>query len=161
MTQVNLPKKSQTGANEWADVQDNDEAIADVVNGELEDDNIAAGAAIAGSKLADGSVAAAKLAGEIPASKLKNEVLKLAVAGTQRKVAFGKAELPASGVVNSAVTVAHGLGTTPVVALATMEGRDVNAACYNLGEATFTLECRDFTGGTIGAGAYAYWIAIG
>lgn len=56
--QITLPKLNQSGANEWADVEDNDKAIRDVVNGELEDDNIAAGANIALSKLADGLVLA-------------------------------------------------------------------------------------------------------
>ena len=52
MTQIILPKTNQTGANEWADVEDNDKAIRDVVNGELENDNIASGAGITTSKLA-------------------------------------------------------------------------------------------------------------
>ncbi len=52
MTQIVLPKLNQTGVNEWADVQDNDEAIKKVVNGELDNGNIAAGAGIALSKLA-------------------------------------------------------------------------------------------------------------
>lgn len=52
MTQITLPKQNQTGSNEWADVQDNDEAIANVVNGNLDNNNIAANAAISYSKLA-------------------------------------------------------------------------------------------------------------
>lgn len=52
MTQITLPKQNQTGANEWADVQDNDEAIVSVVNGNLDNNNIAANAAISYSKLA-------------------------------------------------------------------------------------------------------------
>jgi len=52
MTQITLPKQNQTGANEWADVQDNDEAIVGVVNGNLDNNNIAANAAISYSKLA-------------------------------------------------------------------------------------------------------------
>jgi hypothetical protein len=40
MTQVVLPRLNQTGANEWSDVQSNDEALQKVVNGELESDNI-------------------------------------------------------------------------------------------------------------------------
>lgn len=51
MTHISLPKVNQTGANEWADVQDNDEAIARVVNGELDNDNIKVGAEISRSKL--------------------------------------------------------------------------------------------------------------
>jgi hypothetical protein len=40
MTQVVLPRLNQTGANEWSDVQSNDEALQKVINGELESDNI-------------------------------------------------------------------------------------------------------------------------
>jgi hypothetical protein len=52
MSLITLPKLSQSGANEWADVEDNDVAIRDVVNGDLDDDNIADGAGISISKLA-------------------------------------------------------------------------------------------------------------
>lgn len=55
MAKVILPRLNQTGANEWADVQANDEAIATVVNGEISNENIAAGAAIARSKLEPGA----------------------------------------------------------------------------------------------------------
>ena len=51
MTDVVLPHLNQTGTNEWSDVEDNDKAIRDVVNGELDNDNLAAGADIALSKL--------------------------------------------------------------------------------------------------------------
>lgn len=52
MTQIILPKTSQTGANEWADVEDNDKAIRDVVNGELENDNLSGAAGITRANLA-------------------------------------------------------------------------------------------------------------
>lgn len=55
MTHIVLPKTNQTGANEWADVEDNDQAIKNVVNGNLGDDNITTGAAIGLAKLAAGS----------------------------------------------------------------------------------------------------------
>lgn len=61
MTQVNLPNRSVTGANLWEQVEDNDDAIVNVVNGDLDNSNIAATADINGSKLLDGSVSAAKL----------------------------------------------------------------------------------------------------
>lgn len=38
---VNLPKTSQTGTNEWADVEDNDQALAAAINGNIEDANLA------------------------------------------------------------------------------------------------------------------------
>jgi hypothetical protein len=61
MTQVNLPNRNVTGANLWDQVEDNDDAIVNVVNGDLDNSNIAAAADINGSKLLDGSVSAAKL----------------------------------------------------------------------------------------------------
>lgn len=50
MPQISLPNQSVTGANLWSQVEDNDQAIVDVVNGELDTDN-----------LKDGAVTAAKL----------------------------------------------------------------------------------------------------
>lgn len=38
---VNLPKTSQIGTNEWADVEDNDQALAAAINGNIEDANLA------------------------------------------------------------------------------------------------------------------------
>lgn len=61
MSEVVLPKTAEVGANEFADVYANDVALRDVVNGELTDENIASGANIAGSKLADSSVSLGKL----------------------------------------------------------------------------------------------------
>lgn len=55
MSLINLPKTNQTGTNEWADVQDNDDAIVAVVNGDLDDSNIASGAAIDLAKIDVGS----------------------------------------------------------------------------------------------------------
>lgn len=53
MGTVTLPKLSQTGTNEWADVEDNDKALRDEINGNIENINIDAAAAIAHSKLAN------------------------------------------------------------------------------------------------------------
>jgi len=55
MTKVILPRLNQTGANEWSDVQANDEALQTVINGELSNENIAANANIARSKLETGA----------------------------------------------------------------------------------------------------------
>jgi hypothetical protein len=52
MTKVTLPKLNQTGKNEWNDVQSNDEAIATVVNGELDHTNLSANSEITGAQLA-------------------------------------------------------------------------------------------------------------
>lgn len=56
MTQISLPRgSSETGTNEWNDVYSNDNAITTVVNGQLSNDNLDANAAIAHSKLANGT----------------------------------------------------------------------------------------------------------
>jgi len=68
MARVNLPIKSRGPGdpNDFADVYNNDAAIILEVNGNLDDSNIAAAAGIVGSKLADASVTAAKLAAGVP-----------------------------------------------------------------------------------------------
>lgn len=43
MTQIILPNQSVTGTNLWSQVEDNDQAIVDVVNGDLGTDNIQTG----------------------------------------------------------------------------------------------------------------------
>lgn len=56
MTQITLARgATETGANEWNDVYSNDLAITTVVNGQLSNDNLDAAAAIAHSKLANGT----------------------------------------------------------------------------------------------------------
>lgn len=52
MTKVTLPRTNQTGANEWSDVESNDNAIIEVVNGNIDNENIKASAGIVASKLA-------------------------------------------------------------------------------------------------------------
>lgn len=52
MSLITLPKLSQTGANEWADVEDNDKAIRDVVNGDLDNTNLSGSAGITDANLA-------------------------------------------------------------------------------------------------------------
>lgn len=44
MTQINLPNTNITGANLWSQVEDNDQAIVDVVNGDIGSDNLASDA---------------------------------------------------------------------------------------------------------------------
>jgi hypothetical protein len=57
-----LPRTAQTGSNEWSDVETNDARIRDEIDGNIDNANIKANAAILGSKLADASVPDAKLA---------------------------------------------------------------------------------------------------
>jgi hypothetical protein len=52
MTKVTLPRLNQSGVNEFSDVQSNDEAIANVVNGELDHTNLSASAEISRTQLA-------------------------------------------------------------------------------------------------------------
>lgn len=141
--------------------------------------------AVTASKIGSGAVTAAKIgsgavteeklgASAVAEAKLKSEAVssgKLArsakelfpqlTSATTRKINFGIVELPATGEVTSAVSVTHGLGTTPAAAVANMEGRDVTCATLNYNSTTFTVECRDAFGGRIGVGAKAHWIAIG
>jgi len=52
MTKAILPRVNQTGANEWSDVESNDSALAEVINGQLDNENIKKGAGITDEKLA-------------------------------------------------------------------------------------------------------------
>jgi hypothetical protein len=52
MTKVVLPRLNQTGANEWADVESNDVALREVLNGGIDNENIKAGAGITAEKMA-------------------------------------------------------------------------------------------------------------
>jgi hypothetical protein len=73
VTQINLPNRNITGDNLWSQVEDNDNAIANVVNGSLDNGNIAAGADINASKILDGSITAAKLGGDsVTSAKIAN-----------------------------------------------------------------------------------------
>src|SRR4051794_32736090 len=64
MTQVTLPKLNQSGANEWADVQDNDEALKAVINGGLDNSNLTGSAGITDANLASPNNSAYKLIAE-------------------------------------------------------------------------------------------------
>lgn len=61
MTDVTLPRLNQTGANEWADVEANDVALREVINGELDNENLKSEAGITGGKLAEATVEPKKL----------------------------------------------------------------------------------------------------
>jgi len=77
MSQINLPNVNITGDNLWSQVEANDNAIKTVVNGDLDNGNIAANADINGAKLLDGSVTGAKLLnGSVTGAKLANGTIK-------------------------------------------------------------------------------------
>lgn len=73
MTQITLPNQSITGANLWSQVEGNDQAIATVVNGDLDDTNIAANAGINASKL--GHTISAKTDDYTPVTADKGKVI--------------------------------------------------------------------------------------
>jgi hypothetical protein len=62
MTQVSLPNLKQTGANEWEDVEGNDRALRDVINGQLANDNLSGSAGITGANIASATITNDKLA---------------------------------------------------------------------------------------------------
>jgi hypothetical protein len=70
VTQINLPNKSVTGTNFWSQVEDNDQAIADVVNGDLDAGNLTDGA-VTTAKIGDSQVTTVKVGdGQITSPKL-------------------------------------------------------------------------------------------
>jgi hypothetical protein len=76
MTQINLPNRNVTGDNLWSQVEDNDDAIIDTVNGDLDDGNIAVGADIDGSKLLAASVGTTQLeAGSVDTTQLASNAV--------------------------------------------------------------------------------------
>ena len=76
MTQITLPNTSVTGANLWSQVEDNDKAIRDVVNGDLDDGNIATGADIDGAKLLAASVDTTQLAADaVTGAKIEDDAV--------------------------------------------------------------------------------------
>lgn len=80
MTIVTLPSINVTGANEWNDVEANDVAIQEVVNGELDNDNLRTDANIARTKL---EASARGIVGQWYAPKV------IATEETRENVAFG------------------------------------------------------------------------
>lgn len=106
MTQVTLPNLSRTkaDANLFSDAVENDEALKKVVNSELDNENLKAGAGIVGSKLAEETIEAKKLA-----ASAKELFPQNAVAGTYKIARGVTAELAE----NATVEVTHGLGAEP------------------------------------------------
>lgn len=62
MSSVNLPIGStNSGTNDWSDVYNNDKALADVVNGQLDNGNLSGSAGITGANIASATVADSNL----------------------------------------------------------------------------------------------------
>ena len=137
MTQINLPRTNITGSNLWSQVEDNDSAIANVVNGSLDNGNIAAGADINASKLLDGSIAAGKLGtdsvltaniknGEVTAAKLAAQAV---LSGKLKITTFtNSASNNWSSGAGSDFTVVEQGGVTPGLYLAIGELLSTNVA---------------------------------
>lgn len=60
MTDVVLPRLNQTGSNDWSDVESNDVALREIINGELDNGNLSGSAEITGANLADAAVSSRK-----------------------------------------------------------------------------------------------------
>jgi hypothetical protein len=141
MAHVNLPKTSQSGSNEWADVEDNDQAIVDEINGNLDADNLAANA-VGSSELAASAVTTVKIAdSNVTAAKIQDlavgtaEIADLAVttgkladgAATSAKVSLTSSEdtqsadISATGVLTG-ISITPGAGTYLAIASARFLG---------------------------------------
>lgn len=71
----------------------------------------------------------------VGSANLANDVLRLNTTGTSRKVAFGTAAIPWPGAaaLSNAVTVAHGLGTTPIMFVMFMVDQTGSGKCFAIG----------------------------
>jgi hypothetical protein len=102
------------------------------------------------------------------AADAKNAFLKLAV-GADRKIAFGQSNVtwPGAASISNQLTVTHGLGTTPLVVVATMQTNSQGQviACHAGGytATTFLLQAEWVGGFQPGAGGTipAAWVAVG
>lgn len=140
MTQLNfqLPILTNPNSSEDPKVHDALQQIQTVVNGELDDGNLNPGAI--------------------------TSLLRLAVAGTGRKVAFGSQTLTwAGGNTSDAPTVTHGLGVTPTAIVA-------NVVCIGSGQMAFavtgtpsttTFPLQGYSIAVFTGTLSANWVAIG
>lgn len=87
MTQVILPNRNVTGDNLWSQVETNDDAIASVVNGQIQNDNVASGADISGSKLAAASLPLDRLAAPVSNAYIADGAVTPAKIGSWMQVA--------------------------------------------------------------------------
>ena len=90
-------------------------------------------------------------------------VLKLAVQGTERKVAFGSATVATPAAANLFdVTVTHGLGATPVIVVANTRHGNYHASIVSRTATEFTARCVENTLVVVDPGDFdLLWLAIG
>jgi hypothetical protein len=104
MTLITLPKLSQVGVNEWADVEDNDIAIRDVVNGNLDANNIAAGG-VGTTQLASNAVTTAKITNDaVTADKIADGAIDAAAKIASGVVTDAKLASPNNSVYRTILT---------------------------------------------------------
>jgi hypothetical protein len=142
MTDILLPKLNQVGDNEWADVEDNDKAIRDVVNGQLDNDNLSGAAGITPANLAE-KYGKVLLAG-------------LTIAGGSEVTAFAASQQ------TPIITVEHGLDAVPKSVVLTVGGFQLTSLSPIQLEKTKTLfKFFVFAGVPLTAGLTVDWMAIG
>ncbi len=163
MGTVVLPKLNQTGTNEWADVEDNDKALRDEFNGNIENVNIKSTAAIAHSKLADataGYTLRANGSGVITASSVP-----VCVLAQTSSVASGNSSAETWASESTDTNTMHSTSVnTSRITIQTAGVYRVQASCYfsntlNAGE--YCLAALSFGGTAIGGVATevinVYW----
>ena len=111
--------------------------------------------AVTAKQIKDGTVGSSELA-----TGAKELFLQLATAAS-RKVAWGNTTITKTEAQTANKEIEHGLGTTPVIVLATAASRDINVATFTFGSTKFTAEIRDITGANITANQEVRWLAIG
>lgn len=95
MGTVTLPNLNQTGTNEWEDVEGNDRALRDEINGSLDNSNLSASAAIAHSKLANGT------AGHLLIANSSGVITGTAISGDITISPSGVAAIASGAIVNA------------------------------------------------------------
>jgi hypothetical protein len=159
MSKAELPiGEGNPGKAEWSEVFSQDKALREAVNS-ITNEQIAPGAAIAGSKLAEKTIEAKRLSDDA-----KNLFPQLATAAV-RKINFGTGTVNFSGGshLSDEPEITHGLGVAPKAVLLTATHSAVNMACEVLvGTTKFKprgVWCWD---DFYAEGNYTfYWVAIG
>lgn len=129
MTQINLPNLSITGANLWSQVEDNDKAIRDVVNGNLDATNLADDAVTAAKLRDDASTDANRAVttnhirdAAVTADKLATDAVTTAKIDTGAVTA---AEIAAQAIVSGKLKIATYINTGSATFSAPGQGQDI------------------------------------